>query len=129
METWRPVIHGAIALAAFAVAGSLVVSSWVVLPPLVAALAVLVVAALSVDTFGLRRRATDWRGQAVAGRAAWARLAALEERFARERHAGSVHTAATARALLIAQAELDALAGAGAVVDFLATDVGTRWRR
>ncbi len=128
MAPGRAVVAGVIAVAAITVAGSLAAGWWVVLPPLLAALAALITAAMSVDYFGLRRRASDWRGQVATGRAAWARMRALEERFARERRAGSVHTAATARSLLIAHAELDVLARAAAVVDFLASDVGTRLR-
>ena len=129
MGPWRPVLVGVIALVAIAAAGTAAASSWVVLPPFVAAVAVLVTAAMRVDYFGLRRRTTDWHGQVATGRAAWARMRALEEQFARERRAGSVTTATTARALLIAQAELDALGRARELVDFLATDATTRVRR
>ncbi len=116
------------ALGAVVAAGAVVVSGWVVLPPLLAATLVLAGAALSVDYFGIRRRVTDWSGTRRPGPAAWANLHALEARFVRDRRRGSVYAAASARALLLALAELDRLAGAGAAVDCLGAEAISRFR-
>jgi len=98
---------------------------WILLPPLVAAVTVLAIAAVAVDYFGVRRRRRGWRGIAVdprAREAASVRSRALDLRFGALKKAGDPRTPATARALLFALAESDRLADAGAVVDFLSAD-------
>ena len=128
MPLWRSLGVSVIALGAVVAAGAVVVSGWVVLPPLLAATLVLAGAALSVDYFGFRRRVGDWTGTRRPGPAAWANMGALEARFARDRRRGSVHAAASARALLLAYAQLDKLARAGDVVDCLAAESVSRFR-
>ena len=116
-----------LALGVVVAVGAVVVSGWVVLPPLLAATMVLTGAALSVDYFGLRRRATDWTGTRRPGPAAWANLQALEARFVRDRRRGSVYAAASARSYLLALAQLDRLGRATAVVDCLAAESVSRF--
>lgn len=128
MAPWRTLGVSVLALGLVVALGAVVVSGWVVLPPLLAATMVLTGAALSVDYFGLRRRATDWSGTRPPGAAASAHIHALEARLARDRRRGSVHAAATARQLLVALAEVDRLRAAGAAVDCLAADSVSRFR-
>jgi hypothetical protein len=128
MVPWRSIGMSVAALGAVVAAGAVVVSGWVVLPPLLAATMVLTGAALSVDYFGIRRRVGDWTGTRRPGPAAWANLGALEARFARDRRRGSVHAAASARALLLAYAQLDLLGRAAGVVDCLAAESVSRFR-
>jgi hypothetical protein len=92
----------------------------------IAALAVLLVAALSVDYFGLTRRTTAWTGMIIPTAASRAMMTALERRFHRERKAGGIRAPAVARALLISLAEHRELRRATVVVDFLATEAATR---
>jgi hypothetical protein len=128
MVPWRSLGMSVVALGLVVAAGAVIVSGWVVLPPLLAATMVLAGAALSVDYFGIRRRVGDWTGTRRPGPAAWANLGALEARFARDRRRGSVHAAASARALLLAYAQLDKLGRAGDVVDCLAAESVSRFR-
>lgn len=128
MAPWRTLSLSVLALGLVVGAGAVVVSGWVVLPPLLAATLVLAGAALSVDYFGFRRRPGDWTGTRRPGPAAWANLQALEARFLRDRRRGSVHAAASARALLLAYAQLDRLRSATAVVDCLAAESVSRFR-
>jgi hypothetical protein len=128
MAPWRSFGMSVLALGAVVAIGAVLVSGWVVLPPLLAATLVLTGAALSVDYFGLRRRVTDWSGTRQPGPAAWANVQALEARFARDRGRGSVHAAGSARQLLLALAELDRLPRAAAVVDCLAAEAVSRFR-
>lgn len=129
MSSWRTFGIGAAAIVATAVVGGALTSIHVVAPPLVAALLVLVIAALSVDYFGVARRQVGWHGAVTPTAASRAMVAALERRFARERGLGSIRTGATARALLLALAEHGELRRAGDVVDFLATEAATRAHR
>ncbi len=128
MAPWRTLGMSVMALGFVVAIGAVVVSGWVVLPPLLAATLVLTGAALSVDYFGFRRRTTDWTGTRRPGAAVSAHLHALEARFARDRRRGSVHAAASARQLLLALAELDRLRHAGAVLDCLAAESVSRFR-
>lgn len=128
MAPWRTLGVSVVALGAMVGFGAVVVSGWVVLPPLLAATVVLAGAAQSVDYFGLRRRTGDWTGRRRPGPAAWAQLRARQDRFTRDRTRGSVHAAASARALLLALAELDRLHQAGDAVDCLAADAVSRFR-
>ena len=126
MSSWRTFGLGAAAISATAVVGGTLTSALVVAPPVIAALAVLLIAAVSVDYFGLARRTTGWTGTIVPTSASRAMMHALERRFAREREAGGVRAPAVARALLIALAEHRELRRAGGLVDFLATEAATR---
>lgn len=128
MAPWRILGVSVLALGSMVAVGAVMLSAWLVLPPVVAATAVLASAALSVDYFGLRQRLTDWTGMRRPGPAAWAQLHARQERFARDRARGSVHAAASARALLLALAELDRLRQAGDAVDCLAAEACNRFR-
>jgi hypothetical protein len=128
MVPWRSLGVSVVALGAIVAAGTVVVSGWVVLPPLLAATMVLAGAALSVDYFGIRRRVGDWTGTRRPGPAAWANLGALEARFGRDRRRGSVNAAASARALLLAYAQLDLLARSASVVDCLGAESVSRFR-
>jgi len=105
-----------------AVFGAAQTTPWLVIPPLVAALAVLFVAALAVDYFGMARRRHGWAGVGVNPRRAWLRARILERRFGRQKAKGSPRTAWTARSLLLALAECDRLDDATGVVDFLGAD-------
>lgn len=128
VSPWRTLSLSVLALGSVVAFGTVLVSGWVVLPPLLAATLVLTAAALSVDYFGLRRRATDWTGMRRPGPAAWAQLRAHQERFARDRAHGSMNAAVSARALLLALAELDRLKQAGDAVDCLAAESVSRFR-
>ena len=129
MGSWRVLVMGWGLILALCLAVGSETALPAVVPPLAAAACVLVAAALASDYFGLARRATPWRGQVAASPAARARAAALEQRFRRERERGSMRTGATARALLVALAELDAWPRAADVVDFLGADALTRAHR
>lgn len=128
MAPWRTLGMSVLALGSVVAFGAVVVSGWVVLPPLLAATLVLAGAALSVDYFGLRQRATDWTGCRRPGPAAWAQLRARQDRFTRDRARGSVHAGASARALLLSLAELDRLRQASDAVDCLAAESVSRFR-
>src|SRR5688572_6751854 len=105
MSSWRTFGIGAAAISVTAFVGGTLTSALVVAPPVVAALAVLLIAAFSVDYFGFTRRSTGWTGMVTPTRASRAMMGALERRFHREREAGAIRAPATARALLIALAE------------------------
>ncbi len=106
-----------------ALTGAMHTSVWIVLPPVLAALATLMAAAMSVDYFGLARRRAGWGGFTPApARCVWTRAQALERRFTREKALGSPRTSWTARSLLVTLAECDRLGDAAAVVDFLCAD-------
>ncbi|MCB9559855.1 MAG: hypothetical protein H6709_05190 [Kofleriaceae bacterium] len=126
MTSWRTYAIAALVIVATSVVGGELTSIHVVLPPMIAALVVLIGAALSVDYFGFSRRQLGWHGMIQPTTATRARLRALEHQFHRERRAGSMRTPATARTLLIALAEHGELRHADAVVDFLAADAATR---
>lgn len=129
MSSWRMFGIGAAAIAGTAVLGGVLTSALVVAPPVIAALVVLLIAALSVDYFGLTRRSTGWTGLVTPTRATRAMMGALERRFQREREAGGIRAPAVARALLISLAEHRELRRAGNLVDFLATEAATRAHR
>jgi hypothetical protein len=125
MGQWRTMAVGFMALIPVAVYGAAETSVWVVLPPLVAAALVLLVAAAAVDYFGIARRRVGWSGVSADPRRAWMRARALEHRFDVQKRRGSPRTSWTARSLLVALAECDRLDEAGAVVDFLSADALT----
>jgi len=129
MGSWRVLVMGwgAILIACLAVGSE--TSLPAVVPPLAAAAFVLIGAAIASDYFGLQRRSTPWRGQIAPSPAARARLAALEQRFHRDREAGSVRTPTSARAYLVGLAEQGAWSRTPEVVDFLAGDALTRPHR
>lgn len=129
MSSWRTFGIGAAAIMVTAIVGGTLTSALVVAPPMIAALAVLVIAAISVDYFGLARRATGWTGLVTPTRASRMMMIALERRFHREREAGGIRAPAVARALLISLAQHRELRRAGGVVDFLATEAATRVHR
>jgi len=129
MSSWRTFGICAAALVVTSVIGGELTSVHVVAPPLFAALLVLLVAALSVDYFGLQRRQSGWNGTIVPTAATRAMLSAMERRFRHERRIGALRTGNTARALLIGLAEHRELARAAEVVDFLATEAATRAHR
>ena len=129
MSSWRTFVIGALAIVATSVVGGFLTSVHVVLPPMVAALAVLIGAALAVDYFGLQRRHVGWHGRVRPSAASRSRLRALERQLRRERQAGSFRAPTTARTLLVALAEHDELRHAAEVVDFLAADAATRAHR
>ena len=129
MGSWRVLVMGWGLILALCLAVGSETALPAVVPPLAAAAVVLVAAALASDYFGLARRATPWRGQVAATPVTRTRAAALEQRFRREREAGSMRTGATARALLVALAELEAWPRAADVVDFLGADAMTRAHR
>jgi hypothetical protein len=129
MSSWRTFGLGAAVLLLTAAIGASLTSIAVVAPPVIAALLVLFGAALAVDYFGFARRQVAWRGSVAPSAASRAMLRALERRFARERAAGAMRTATTARSLLIGLAEHHELRRAAEVVDFLATDAATRAHR
>ena len=122
MGSWRFLALGVAFLAPVAVFGASQTTPWLVIPPLVAAAVVLLVAAVAVDYFGVARRRHGWAGVGANPRRAWRRARALERRFGRQKSRGSPHTAWTARSLLVALAECDRLDEAAAVVDFLGAD-------
>ena len=64
MAPWRTLGVSVLALGSVVGVGAVVVSGWVVLPPLLAATIVLAAAAQSVDYFGLRRRSKGKNRQA-----------------------------------------------------------------
>lgn len=122
MATWRPLLPGLVLLGTVGAAAAALTSPMLVLPPVGAAVIVLLGAALAVDYFGFARRREGWGGFADDPRHAWARARALERRFARERGAGSPRCGWTARSLLLSLAAVDRLADASEVVDFLGAD-------
>lgn len=122
MSQWRTIAMGLGVLLPVAIVGATRTSAWLVVPPVVAAVGVLMAAALAVDYFGLARRRAGWGGTSSDPRRAWTRARALEHRFGSQRATGSPRTAWTARTLLIALAECDRLDDAGPVVDFLGAD-------
>jgi hypothetical protein len=122
MGQWRTLLLGLALLAPVAVLGATRTSVWLVLPPLVAAAAVLLAAAVAVDYFGVARKRAGWGGVGDDPRRSWTRARALEHRFGQQRAKGSPRTGWTARSLLLALAECDRLDDAGAVVDFLGAD-------
>jgi hypothetical protein len=126
MGSWRVLVAGWGVILAICLAVGSETSLPAVVPPLAAAALVLFAAAIASDYFGLKRRATPWRGQIAASPHARARVTALEHRFARDRAAGSVRTASSARALLVALAETGAWSKSADVVDFLNADAITR---
>jgi len=129
MGTWRLIALGWGALLATMIVAGIVTSLPAVVPPVVAASLVLFGAALAGDYFGFSRRAVGWKGKIASTPAAWARVSALELRFRRDRDQGRVGTGSTARALLVALAEIGELRRAGDVVDFLHADALTRAHR
>jgi hypothetical protein len=129
MSSWRTFGIGAAAISVTAFVGGTLTSAMVVAPPVIAALVVLLIAALSVDYFGITRRKTGWTGLVTPTRVSRAMMSALERRFAREREAGGIRAHAVARALLISLAEHRELRRAAGVVDFLATEAATRAHR
>jgi hypothetical protein len=122
MGSWRVLVAGWGVILAICLAVGSETSLPAVVPPLAAAALVLFAAAIASDYFGLVRRATPWRGQVVVSPHSRARTTVLEQRFTRDRAAGSVRTASSARALLVALAETNAWARAADVVDFLNAD-------
>lgn len=126
MGSWRVLVVGWGAILALCLAVGSETSLPAVVPPLAAAAFVLVGAALASDYFGLKRRATPWRGQIAPSPHARTRVAALEQRFGRDREAGSVRTPSSARALLVGLIEIGAWPRTADVVDFLAADALTR---
>ncbi|HTJ44766.1 MAG TPA: hypothetical protein VL463_21820 [Kofleriaceae bacterium] len=126
MGSWRVLVVGWGAILALCLAVGSETSMPAVVPPLAAAAFVLVGAALASDYFGIKRRATPWRGQVASSQAARMRVAALEQRFQRDREVGSVRTPSSARALLVALVETSAWSRTADVVDFLAADALTR---
>lgn len=122
MGSWRFIAIAVVALVAVSVAGASHASILLVGPPLLAAVLVLGIAALTVDYFGLGRRSDRWAGFDSEPRRAWTRARALETLFVRQKAAGSPRTASTARSLLLALAECDSLSDARPVVDFLGAD-------
>lgn len=129
MGSWRLLALGWGVLLGVCAALGLVTSLPAVIPPVAAAGVVLMGAALACDYFGFSRRALGWNGRVASSAAARARLAALEQRFVRERDHGSMSTGATARSLLVALAELGQLRRSADVVDFLHADALTRAHR
>jgi hypothetical protein len=126
MSSWRTVCVAALGIVAVAAVGAELTSPTVVVPPMIAALVVLLAAALAVDYFGFARRQLGWDGFVASTQARRTMVTALERRFVRERKAGAVRTGATARTLLVALAEDDDLRRAADVCDFLAADAATR---
>jgi hypothetical protein len=126
MGSWRVLLAGWGAILALCLAVGSETSLPAVVPPLAAAAFVLIGAAIASDYFGLVRRASPWRGQIPPSGPARLRVAALEQRFHRDRDTGAVRTPSSARAFLIALAELGAWSRAAEVVDFLAADAITR---
>jgi hypothetical protein len=122
MGQWRTIAAGLAVLIPVAVVGATRTSAWLVVPPVVAAIGVLLAAALAVDYFGVARRRAGWGGVGADPRQAWTRARALEHRFGEQRAKGSPRTSWTARSLLVALAECDRLDDAGPVVDFLGAD-------
>lgn len=129
MSSWRTFRYGTVAILVTAVLGAELTSVAVVAPPMIAALLVLLIAAISVDYFGFACRQMGWNGSITPTRASQTMLGALELRFRRDRGAGALRTGATARSLLLALAEHDQLRRAGDAVDFLASDAATRVHR
>lgn len=124
MSSWRVLLAGAVAAMTAAVLAGCYAGTWVVLPPVVAAVGVLAAAAVAVDYFGLRRRREAWVGMPADPRPAVLRARALAPRFYRMQHTGSPRAPAVARSYLLALAECDRLRDAGGVVDFLSADAG-----
>ena len=92
MGQWRTMAVGFLALIPVAVYGAAETSVWVVLPPLVAAALVLLIAAAAVDYFGIARRRVGWSGVSADPRRAWMRARALEHRFDVQKRRGSPRT-------------------------------------
>jgi hypothetical protein len=126
MGSWRVLVMGWVAILVACLAVGTETSLPAVVPPLAAAALVLIGAAIASDYFGLQRRSTPWRGHVAPSPAARARATVLEQRFHRDREAGSVRTPTSARAYLVALVELGAWSRTAEVVDFLAADALTR---
>jgi len=129
MGSWRVLVMGWGAILVACLAVGTETSLPAVVPPLAAAAFVLIGAAIASDYFGLQRRATPWRGQVAASPGARARVTVLEQRFHGDRETGSLRTPTSARAYLVALAELGAWSRTAEVVDFLAADALTRPHR
>lgn len=123
MGSWRAVVLGLVGLALAGTTLSMLLSPWLVVPPVGAAGLVLVGAALAVDFFGVARLRTEWSGFTADHRQAWGRAKLLDRRFYRQRKVGSPRTRATARSLLLAYAESGRLSVAKDVIDFLGADM------
>ncbi len=126
MGSWRLLAVGWAVLLGVTACLGMITSLPAVIPPVAAAGVVLLGAALACDYFGFSRRAVGWNGRVPPSAAARARMTALEQRFRRERDAGSMSTGTTARGLLVALAEQGQLSRAGDVVDFLHAEALTR---